>query len=76
MYADNHQICASHQLIENVATLLNNKAKIVSDWHKNNFLLANRQIPGNVSSVKSKECTRGAALGIKKGKGHNGECFC
>ena len=42
MYADNHQICASHQLIENVATLLNNKAKIVSDWYRNNFLLANK----------------------------------
>ena len=42
MYADNHQICASHQLIESVATLLNNKAKIVSDWYENNFLLANK----------------------------------
>ena len=42
MYADDHQIRASHQLIENVATLLNNKAKIVSDWYKNNFLLANK----------------------------------
>ena len=61
MYADNHQICASHQLIEKVATLLNIEAKIVSDWYKNNFLLANKQqIPGNVSGVKSKEHTRGA----------------
>ena len=25
-----------------VATLLNNKAKIVSNWYKNNFLLANK----------------------------------
>ena len=41
-YTDDHQICASHQLIENFATLLNNKAKIVSDWYKNNFLLANK----------------------------------
>ena len=31
-----------HRLIENFATLLNNKAKIVSDWYKNNFLLANK----------------------------------
>ena len=53
MYAVNHQICASHQLIETVATLLNNEAKIVSDWYKNNFLLANKsQIPDNVSGVK------------------------
>ena len=42
MYAVNHQICASHQLIEKVATLLNNKAKIVSDWYKNNFLLTKK----------------------------------
>ena len=42
MYAVNHQICASHQLIEKVATLLNNEAKIVSDWYKNNFLLAKK----------------------------------
>ena len=61
MQTINHQICASHQLIEKVATLLNKKAKIVSDWYKNNFLLANkRQIPGYVSGVKSKEYTRGA----------------
>ena len=42
MYTVNHQICASHQLIEKVATLLNNEAKIVSDWYKNNFLLAKK----------------------------------
>ena len=42
MYADDHQIRVSHQLIENFATLLNNKAKIVSNWYKNNFLLANK----------------------------------
>ena len=42
MDAANHQICAAHRLIENFATLLNNKAKIVSDWYKNNFLLANK----------------------------------
>ena len=37
-----HQICASHQLIDNVVTLLNNEAEIVSDWYKKNFLLANK----------------------------------
>ena len=42
MDAADHQICAAHCLIENFATLLNNKAKIVSDWYKNNFLLANK----------------------------------
>lgn len=25
-----------------IATLLNNEAKIVSNWYKNNFLLANK----------------------------------
>ena len=42
MYADDHQICASHQLIDNVVTLLNNEAEIVTDWYKKNFLLANK----------------------------------
>ena len=40
--AADHQICAAHWLIENFTTLLNNKAKIVSDWYKNNFLPANK----------------------------------
>lgn len=42
MYADDHQICASHQLINSVVTLLNNETEIVSDCYKNNFLLANK----------------------------------
>ena len=42
MCADDHQICASHQLTQNVDTLLNNEAKVVSDWYKNNSLLANK----------------------------------
>ena len=42
MHADYHQIRASHQVIENFASLSNNKAKIVSDRYKNNFPLANK----------------------------------
>ena len=42
MHADYHQIRASHQVIENFASLSNNKAKIVSDRYKNNFPLVNK----------------------------------
>ena len=57
---DNHQICASHQLIDNIVTL-NKEAEIVSDWYKINFLLANKdKFQTMFLASKGKECTRDA----------------
>ena len=33
MYADDHQICMSYQLFDNVITLLTIEAEIVFDWY-------------------------------------------
>ena len=39
MYADDHQLCAYNQLLNNVVTTSKNEAEIVTGWFSSNFLL-------------------------------------